>query len=203
MRPLTVLLDNGHGEETKGKRSPVWSGGDQLFEWEFNRSVVERISRRLVKEGIVGVSLVPEREDISLKNRIRRCNGIVADANRAGDQCVLVSVHANASGGTGFEVYTSPGKTRSDDLAEMFLDSASIYLRLFQQRKDYSDGDGDKESRFFMLTRSHCPAVLTENLFMDTERDCRFLISDFGRDLIAEMHVEAICVYNRKYAGGT
>ena len=27
-----VILDNGHGQETPGKRSPVWSDGKQLFE---------------------------------------------------------------------------------------------------------------------------------------------------------------------------
>ena len=31
MKPI-VILDNGHGEETAGKRSPVWSDGKQLFE---------------------------------------------------------------------------------------------------------------------------------------------------------------------------
>lgn len=30
-----VLLDNGHGKETSGKRSPLWKDGSQLFEWEY------------------------------------------------------------------------------------------------------------------------------------------------------------------------
>ena len=30
---MKVLLDNGHGENTPGKRSPKWSDGSQLFEW--------------------------------------------------------------------------------------------------------------------------------------------------------------------------
>ena len=38
MKPI-VILDNGHGEETAGKRSPVWGDGSQLFEWEFNRDI--------------------------------------------------------------------------------------------------------------------------------------------------------------------
>ena len=33
VRPLTVILDNGHGKDTPGKRSPVWTDGAQLFEW--------------------------------------------------------------------------------------------------------------------------------------------------------------------------
>ena len=34
---ITILLDNGHGCDTPGKRSPVWPDGRQLLEWEFNR----------------------------------------------------------------------------------------------------------------------------------------------------------------------
>ena len=41
-----VILDNGHGKETSGKRSPIWSDGSQLFEWEFNRDIVQRISNK-------------------------------------------------------------------------------------------------------------------------------------------------------------
>ena len=43
-----VILDPGHGFDTPGKRSPVWSDGTQLLEWEFSRDVVRRIERRLI-----------------------------------------------------------------------------------------------------------------------------------------------------------
>ena len=47
-----VILDAGHGVDTPGKRSPVWKDGTQLFEWEFNRSIVNRVSYFLELEGI-------------------------------------------------------------------------------------------------------------------------------------------------------
>ena len=34
--------------------------------------------------------------------------------------------------------------------------------------------------------------MLTENFFMDNWSDCRFLLSEEGRERIAAMHVEAI-----------
>lgn len=37
---VKILLDNGHGYDTPGKRSPIWPDGSQLFEWEFNRDIV-------------------------------------------------------------------------------------------------------------------------------------------------------------------
>ena len=207
-RPLCVILDNGHGCGTPGKRSPVWQAGVQLMEYEFNRAVVNRAMSGLDKAGIKCSRLVPEAEDISVSMRIVRANRLVSAANKDGFQCVLVSVHAIASPvakrpGTGFEVLTSKGRTRSDDLAEMFYSQAeSTYLKNFRMRRDLADGDSDKETNAVsILPKTHCPAVLTENLFMDNEKDCMLLLSGFGRDMIAEMHVEAIRDYARKYAG--
>ena len=49
---VKILLDNGHGYDTPGKRSPIWPDGSQLFEWEFNRDIVSRIEILLKKAGI-------------------------------------------------------------------------------------------------------------------------------------------------------
>ena len=59
-------------------------------------------------------------------------------------------------------------------------------------RFDYSDGDPDQESQFYILKNTNCPAILTENFFMDNEKDCRFIMSNNGRQIIAELHVAAI-----------
>ncbi|NTV25943.1 MAG: N-acetylmuramoyl-L-alanine amidase [Chlorobiaceae bacterium] len=202
-KPLYVILDNGHGQETPGKRSPVWPDGTQLFEYEFNRAIVNRVALGLTKAGIKVTRLVPELHDVSITERIIRANNIITAANRDGFQCLLVSVHANAGGGTGFEVLTSVGKTRSDELAEIFYQLAeTVYLKNFPMRRDVLDGDSDKETNSVsILPKTNCPAVLTENLFMDTRKDCQLLMSDFGRDMIAEMHVKAIEEYARRYAG--
>jgi N-acetylmuramoyl-L-alanine amidase len=44
-----------------------------------------------------------------------------------------------------------------------------------------ADGDSDKESNFYVLRNTKCPAVLTENFFQDTKKDVEFLLSDVGR----------------------
>ena len=62
----------------------------------------------------------------------------------------------------------------------------------WKMRKDTLDGDPDKESQFYILKHTKCPAVLSENFFMDTERDCRFIMSHEGRERIAEVHFRAI-----------
>jgi len=59
-------------------------------------------------------------------------------------------------------------------------------------RKDMSDGDPDYEENFTVIYKTKCPAVLTENLFMDNKTDVAFLMSDEGRNVITDIHVNAI-----------
>lgn len=54
---------------------------------------------------------------------------------------------------------------------------------------------GIKEAKFAVLSGTVCPAVLTENLFMDTKDDFMFLCSEKGRTIIADIHVRAILKY--------
>lgn len=65
-RNITIVLDNGHGRETPGKRSPKFEDGTQFFEWEFNRDIVNRIAAQLKDLNIPYEILVPETTDISL-----------------------------------------------------------------------------------------------------------------------------------------
>ena len=115
MSRLRILLDNGHGQETPGKRSPVWADGSQLFEYEFNRDIVRRIARMLAHKSITFDIIVHENTDIPLYVRANRVNHICS-VNGA-KNCLLLSIHANAGGGTGWEVWTSIGQTMADDLS--------------------------------------------------------------------------------------
>ena len=189
---MLVLLDNGHGRNTPGKRSPVWRDGSQLYEWEFNRKLVREISIRLRNLGIENKILVPEKEDISLAERCRRVNNIYKERK----DVILISIHANAGGGTGWEAWTSVGETKSDYYAKLLYNSAGNYLKGWKIRTNYSDGDPDWESQFYILKNTWCPAVLTENMFMDNEKDCRFMMSDEGIETLAALHVDAIITIN-------
>lgn len=190
----TVILDNGHGKETKGKRSPVWPDGSQLYEWEFNRDIVCRLSEMLVRSGIPYEVLVPEMSDVPLSERCRRANEIY---DREAGNCILLSIHGNAGGGTGWEAYTTRGETKADGLASLLYDEAEWEFARegWRIRKDFADGDADKESDFYILKHTKSQAVLTENFFMDNERDCRLMISAEGRDRIARVHFNAIKRY--------
>jgi len=179
------LLDNGHGKDTPGKRSPVYDGL-QLREYEFTRDVVNRIAGLLHWAGIEHRILVPEENNVSLSERVRRANAWNSDS-------VYISVHANAGGGRGYEVYTSPGQTKSDEIATEFLDSFAQVFPEAPPRLDISDGDPDKEEEFYVLVKTAMPAILTESFFMDTKVECmKYLMTNEGRHLIAFAHYMSI-----------
>lgn len=188
---MVVILDNGHGKETKGKRSPVWPDGSQLYEWEFNRDIVCRLTEMLLRNGMSYEVLVPEMSDVPLTERCRRANEIY---DRNNGHCFLISIHSNAGGGSGIEVYTSRGETRADAIAfEVYNQLDEEFGSEWPMRADWADGDPDKEEDFYILSHTKCPAVLVELFFMDNEKDCRFILSGEGRQRCASAIYKAIC----------
>ena len=190
---MKILLDNGHGVETPGKRSP----DGVLREYAYNREIARAIHQHLQYRGIDSELVVPEEADISLYERCRRIN-VAAMRNGIADTAV-VSIHVNAAGkgdrwydATGWCAYTFPGDSRSDKLATCLYKSAKRYLSGKRLRTDYSDGDPDVEAPFYILKHTYCSAVLTENMFMDGLSDYRFLLSEEGKRAIVNLHVDGI-----------
>ena len=95
----------------------------------------------------------------------------------------------------GWSCYTTPGQTRADELATSLYRAATEHLPGHKLRMDYTDGDPDIEENFYLLRHTSCPAVLTENLFMDNQDDVAFLESEEGAAAIVRLHVEGIIQY--------
>ena len=196
---MKILLDNGHGENTPGKRSP-----DGIFrEYKYAREIAQDIERELRTRGYDVERIVKEAIDVPLAERARRVNEICGKLGAS--NVVLVSVHCNASKngewGTarGWSAYTSKGKTKSDELATMMYVEAGHNFAGQTIRKEFSDGDPDWEESFYMLTKTKCAAVLTENFFMDNQKDVSYLLSLEGRTQIVRTHVDALINYVTKY----
>lgn len=198
----TLLIDNGHGSNTPGKRSPLLEDGrSRLFEWEFTRRVAQRIVELAPQYDIKPVILVPEDDDVALSARATRANNYIR--NHPGEKCVLVSIHGNAAGNgsswmsaRGWEAWTTVGKTNSDKLAECLYNAARKFFPSDTKfRTDKSDGDQDKENNFTVIYKAACPAVLTENFFYDNQDDCRYMLSYEGIDAIARAHLAGTVYY--------
>ena len=190
-----IILDNGHGSDTPGKRSPIWEDGRYILEWKYCRAIVCGIECGLKELDIPCQILVPEENDIPLRMRVQRANRIASQNGIS--QTLLVSVHLNAAPeintASGWEIHTSPGETKSDEYARVFWNTAKEILGdRFPMRGDFEDGNPDRDSSFAIIRDTACPAVLTENLFMNTEKDCRFLMSEEGEKAIIDIHVRSI-----------
>lgn len=198
---LFVILDNGHGEETPGKRSP----DGKFREYKFNRVMVSMIADKLEQLGIPYHILVPETRDISLKERVARANKIHQEQHKNGKVVILLSIHANAAGNgkdwlnaRGWSGWTSKGTTESDTVATCLYEAAHEILdpKGIKIREQYTDGDPDYEENFYIIYKSSMPAVLTENFFQDNKLDVAYLNSEEGKADICAIHINGI----RKYA---
>lgn len=191
-----IFLDAGHGINTKGKSSPDCA----LMEWRYNREIARAIVQGLVSRGYDAELIITETEDVSLQERVNRVNRIATTYGIS--DTILISIHVNAAGNgskwmnaRGWCAYTFPSHTESDDIACFLYVSAENHLPGHKLRMDYSDGDPDFESSFYILKHTLCPAVLTENLFMDNQEDCAFLLSAKGCQAIIDLHIDGIISY--------
>ena len=193
-----ILIDNGHGIETPGKRSPDGT----LLEYAYNRKIARAVVEHLSLRGYDAKLLVPEETDISLEERVRRANRLTCRIGHPDQDTILISIHVNAAGNgklwesaRGWCAYTYRGHSQSDEVADALYRAAWNYLPGHRIRTDYSDGDPDFEAPFYILKYTYCAAVLTENLFMDNLKDHRFLMSDYGQKAIVDLHVAGIVDY--------
>ena len=193
---MKIFIDNGHGLMTAGKRSP----DGQFREPFYNREIARRVVSDLLDRGYDAELLVPEDDDVSLAERVRRVNAACFLLGK--QNVILVSIHVNAAGNgskwlnaTGWSVYTCKGQTESDKLAECLCQAAIKNFPGHRIRTDMSDGDMDWEEGFYILRKSLCPAVLTENFFMDSRSDLEYLQSRAGKQAVVDTHVEGIVEY--------
>lgn len=193
MEKFKVILDAGHGRDTAGKRSP----DGRLLEYAYAREIAVRLERELKARGYDAQRIVPEENDICLKERCERANRIYA---ATGKKAILVSIHCNAAGADGkwhdargWSAYVSRNTSKkSKELACRLIDAAEtqgLKVRRYSQDEPYWT------QNLAICRDTNCPAVLTENLFQDNREDVDYLLSEKGKRTIVELHVEGIMAY--------
>lgn len=155
---MKILIDNGHGVDTKGKRNP----NGRLLEYAENRLLAGRIVSALKAQGHDAELLVPEDNDVSLSQRCDRVNRFCYALGK--ENVILVSIHCNAAGkgdrwynATGWCAYTTPKDTPADRLATCLYNAAQIHIPDQRLRMDLTDGDPDIEASFYLLRHTSCP----------------------------------------------
>ena len=193
---MKIFIDNGHGQFTAGKRSP----DGEFREYYYNRIVARRVTSKLKELGYDAELLVPEDDDISLKERCRRVNSWCLLHGKKNAICISIHFNAHGNGSewtkaSGWSIYTSKGDTAADELADCIAEAAKINLPTMRLRCDLQDGDFDYEEDFYILRKTLCPCVLSENGFMTNEQECRWLQTEEALSALVKTHVEGIVNY--------
>ena len=165
-----IVLDPGHG----GQDSGAVGGG--LRESDVVLSIAYKV-REILKHSFDVYMTRDSDNFVSLSYRS-------SYANNLGDVAAFVSIHCNAASSTsatGWEIFTSKGKTEADKLA------ASIGKR-YAARFPELQARGLKEANFSVLQYTNMSAVLVECCFLSNAEEAKWISSDE----IQQQHAEAI-----------
>ena len=93
---MVILIDNGHGSNTAGKRSP----DGRLREYKYAREIAQDLCDSLRVMGYDARRIVTEETDVPLTsgkdNRVKRVNDVCKAVGK--QNVLLVSIHCNAAG---------------------------------------------------------------------------------------------------------
>ena len=196
---LFIHLDPGHGGIVDGKYttapSKMWEHKDYIFyEGVFNREIVLNISGLLIEKNISHAFTTDTNFDVSLQTRISRAKSLKRLYPEK--KHLFLSCHANAdkSGkAKGIELYTMIGDTGSDLVAtEIFNSLKGMGWRM---RSDKTDGDPDKESKFYVLKHgelAEIDSVLVEYGFFTNKEEAIELMKSSVQGKLAKFTVEGV-----------
>ena len=206
MSKFLVGLDDGHGMETAGKRTPAlkadlqfrgktYKKGSIIHENDFNENLMELLEKELDRCGIGHIQLAPGDTDISLQNRVKKANSNKCD--------LVVSLHANALAGAWQEkayglvvIHHKNCQAKSKTLAN------NCYKYLSKDVKWYSNGAtkyGVKADQdisgysLYILKNTTMPAILVEYGFMDNWEDVKMMCSTEFQKACAVATAKGIC----------
>ena len=197
MSKYTWLLDPGHGGiidgvyQTAGKRSPAFPDGTVLYEGDFNRKVAADVFKFCKSGNIDVVNVVDSLEDVPLRTRVARANEI----HRNKQNCIYVSIHANAFG-NGADFNGAKGVCtfhhyRSVD-GKRLAECLQRWLGDLTPLRDRGERSNDTWANFYVLRKTNMPAVLSENGFMTNFDDASALLEPSVQRQIAWAHYAMI-----------
>lgn len=162
---MKVFISAGHGGSDPG------AVANNTKEKDLNLSIALACRDELVRHGVeVKMSRTKDEND-PLSDEIKECNAYGPD--------LAVSIHNNAGGGDGGEVFYShlggKGKTLAENiLAEIVKigqNSRGAKIRKNNQGKDY----------YGFIRSTNCPAVIVECAFVDNATDLKIIGTEAQR----------------------
>jgi N-acetylmuramoyl-L-alanine amidase len=193
-----VILDDGHGDLTLGKRTPIFPDGTFMHENDFNSDVVMMIYDNLKEVPEIDVSFTAEEKyDVSLDKRIIRANQAWKDHQEKfgieNSKCILISVHANAYGdgktfntAKGVSTFCCSSPTEERELAE------TIHKHL---KGGTTQIDRGVQEICFAILKGNMTSCLVECAFMTNLEEANLLKQEDFRQECADEIVAGILEY--------
>lgn len=167
-----VFIGVGHGGSDPGAVK-------YIVEKEYTLKVAYALSEILSKYGVDFKLSRTQDIDTEMDSKVDMCNAYKPD--------LVVDIHFNAGGGSGFEVYHSRIGGTSKTLAEninnevkKIMSSRGVKIRL---------GDGGSDY-FAIIRETDAPAVLCEGGFVDNQKDADFVKANYKK--LAEAYAAGI-----------
>lgn len=205
---VIIAIGTPHRLREPGKQSPDGS----LRECVYGREIASEVAAKLQAMGYkcvidyMPLDLPKQMQTPSAK--LERQRELAMRVNFVNELCrqngaknvLYVSIHVDASGNdgkwhdpNGWSVRVGTKASRESKLlADCLFDAAQAHglnMRRPTPKQKYWPQE------LFVLNNTNCPAVLTENLFLDNVNDVGLLLSDEGRHIIERIHIEGIIKY--------
>ena len=167
-----VFIGVGHGGKDSGAVK-------YITEKDYTLKTAKLVSQYLKAAGVEYKLSRSADIDTDMDSKVAMCNAYKPD--------LVVDIHYNAGGGTGFEVYYSKvggtSKTLAENInAEMkkLMKSRGVKTKLGTDGRDY----------FAIIRQTDAPAVLLEGGFVDTKADADCIKANYSR--IARAYADGI-----------
>jgi N-acetylmuramoyl-L-alanine amidase len=166
-----IVIDPGHGGSDPG------AVANNLKEKDITLDIALKLNDLLKNYEANAILTRTNDIDVGLAQR--------ANVANSANATLFVSIHVNAGGGTGFESYRHPNASDKTASIQTIIhrEVAKFYVA-----NGFTDR-GMKTANYEVLRETTMPAILLENLFIDTANDANFLKDDKNKQAIAQ----AIC----------
>ena len=168
-----VFIGVGHGGNDPGANS------DYMTEKEYNLKTAKFVAQYLKEAGVEYKLSRTADVDTDMDSKVAMCNAYNPD--------LVIDIHYNAGGGTGFEVYYSRVGGTSKTLAENINTEMK---KLMKSRGVKTKLDSNGRDYFAIIRLTDATAVLLEGGFVDTKSDADYIKANYSK--IARAYADGI-----------
>ena len=182
----TILIDAGHNYF--GKDIGAENVEFNLREEEITWQIADRLKDYLLDEGYEVIMTRDDMKDSIGNTSVMESLGARVDLGHQSLADLFISIHCNAGGGSGTEVYCFQKKGYAYRLAQLVQENIAENTTLYNR--------GVKTANFFVIQNTLMPAILIETGFIDNENDIEVIASKSGQKKIAKAIFDAVVLYD-------